>query len=509
MCIAIVLCSGPEIPDCLDLTEGIHYKQKMNIYCYSFSFKLQVIDKMQYLRAVLPKNIKELHYPILYTVTKTGKRRMWACWLDPDGKPLYYCTDGEVGGKLKTPAKRILAGNTRRSPREQAETWAQRKWIEKLGKSYKPDPGDGAGQKIYAYVISQKEKNGGMNRGVRMWGDTEICVSTTSGTKDLSQRHFPMLAKKYKDFIKLPKRDGGGEVYGLTTPGKKITFPCFVQTKVDGLRSLPRVTGDRVILESRNGNDFVFLDHIREEIKSFLKGNEDLVLDGEFYVHKLYRPDGTEYKTVERFQFLSKACKITRSKPYPEEFKVEFWVFDLWNTTLPFRERWKVIQSLFEGYEGGILKMVPTFEVHKHEEIESYMRDFVGENDGRESYEFEGLMVRQSEALYVSVDSYHCSDLLKYKRFEDEEWEIVGAEECHGNQAGAVKWKLQKEVNGKLRQVTAKQMGSVPESQKIMKAYNSNPKKYLGKWINIRFNDRSADGVPRFPRATVIPEDKF
>jgi len=137
------------------------------------------------------------------------------------------------------------------------------------------------------------------------------------------------------------------------------------------------------------------------------------------------------------------------------------------------------------------------------------MQDFVGETSGRESYEFEGLMVRQAEAKYVSVDNYHCSDLLKYKRFEDEEWEIVGAEECAGNQAGAVKWKLKNEVNGKSRQVTAKQMGDIEEARELMKAYTVTPENFLGKWINIRFNDRSADGVPRFPRATVIPEDKF
>lgn len=464
---------------------------------------------MEYLSTVLPSEIKEMGYPILYTITKTGKKRMWACWIDPHGDPLYYCTDGEVGGKLKVPACREFKGNTRRNPREQTEDWAQTKWIEKLGKSYKPDAEDKVGQKIYAYVMSQKEKNGGMNRGVKMWGNTEICVATTAGAKDLSQRRFPMLAKKYKDFIKLPKRKGGGEIYDLTSSGNKIEFPCFVQAKVDGLRALPRISEDRVLLESRKGNDFVFLNHIREEIKVFLKGNEELVLDGELYVHSLHKPDGKEYETVERFQFLSKACKITRKNPFVEESKVEFWVFDLWDKTKTFRERWEIVKSLFERYEGDIIKIVPTFEVQNHEEIEEHMRDFVGETSGRKSYEFEGLMVRQAEAKYVSVDNYHCSDLLKYKRFEDEEWEIEGAEERNGSQAGAVKWKVRKEVNGKIRYLKANQMGDMNEARDLMKSYTANPEKFLGKWINIRFNERSADGVPRFPRATVIPEDKF
>lgn len=453
---------------------------------------------------MLPKNPK---YPFLYTTAKSGKQRIWACWLDPNGEPIVWRTDGEVGGKLKEPSSREFKKNTLRSALEQAQEGACKMWIQKLDKGYTPSPEDKVGQEIYNRVMKQKEANGGMNRGVTMWGETRITTESTAGSKNISERHYPMLAKKYKDYLKRK----GDEMYGLTPVGTKINFPCFVQTKVDGLRALPKIGGEHVTLESRNGKNYVFLNHIREEIKRWLthKGCPEIVLDGEMYLHHMLHPSGKEYKSVERFQFLSQTCKITRKSPHSEENKVQFWIFDLWDLDKTFRERWTYLVDLFKDYDGDILRLVSTYEVHNHEEIEKYICEFVGETTGREGYEYEGLMVRQAEATYMARNNYHCSDLLKYKRFEDEEWEICGAEPCAGNQAGAIKWKLQKVIDGKTRQVIAKQMGDLSHSRKLMEDYLFQPECFNGLMINIRFNERSKDHVPRFPRATVIPEDKI
>lgn len=460
---------------------------------------------MEDLKKLLPTESFDLKYPVLYTTTKSGKKRLWACWIDPS-HPKLWTTDGEVGGKLKDPSPRSFTGNTRRTPQEQAEDWAQKKWIEKLDKGYKPDISDINGMKIYTKVIQQKEANGGMNRGVKMWGETQITTGTTAGVKDLSQRHYPMLAKKYKEH----KVVHGEEVYKLTNPGKNVKFPCFVQTKVDGLRALPRISGDKVILESRNGKDYVHLNHIREEVKRWLtkKGCRDYVLDGEMYLHHLVC-DGKELTGVERFQFLSKACKITRKEPHPEEHLVQFHIFDLWDTDKTFEERWKILEELFEDYDGDVLRLVPTYIVSDHQQIEKHMQDFVGESTGREKYEYEGLMVRQSNAKYVARNNYHCSDLLKYKRFEDEEWEIYDAEPCVGSHEGAIKWKLKKVINGKEKYVSAVQTGDMNIARKLMKEFDKDKTRFVGKMINIRFNERSKDSIPRFPSATAIPEDKF
>jgi ATP-dependent DNA ligase len=249
------------------------------------------------------------------------------------------------------------------------------------------------------------------------------------------------------------------------------------------------------------------LQHIRDAVKEWLKEDDSIVLDGEFYLHE--HPRLT--KSVERYQFISEACKITRKQPHPEERRVEYWIFDIWsgNQSIPFRERWERLQSLYDSCSSDVLRLVPTLKVHTPEEIENSMRDWIGEGTEKEGCLFEGLMVRQAEADYMSKKGYHCPQLLKYKRFQDEEWEIVGAEECQGNHQGAIKWILQKPIGGRPATITAKQMGDLEMSRRMWQAFQKHPERYVGQWINIRFNEETKDGLPRFPRATAIPEDKF
>ena len=496
-------------------------------------------------------------YPLLFC-DKNGKTRLWACWVIGD---TVYRTDGFTDGKMKDPQTHQYKGNTLRTGAQQAPLEAEKMWLKQFDREYAPSDDDAPGLKIYAHVKEQKEQNGGMNRGVKLFGKTEISTKTTAGKKDLSKQHRPMLAKKYKDYDK-------SEEYVMTNPGKSIKFPALAQAKVDGIRALPQLHDGKVVLESRNGNNFVHLNHLRDEIKYWLekKGYPDLILDGEMYVHKMYRDESgeptfdhpgaketvepsdlsewfasgiaelrkqaktwgctnaaklskielrdyleehiKEMKGVERYQFISEACKITRSKAHPHEEKVEYWIFDVWDPEKTNMERYELLQELFEDYDGDILKLVPTRVVESHEEIEEFMEELVGETSGRESYEFEGLMVRQADAVYKSSTT-HQSCLLKYKRFEDEEWEVCGAERCNGGtQDGGIKWICRKTVKGKEKQVTAKQMGDTEASRKLYQAYKKSPKNFNGKMLNIRFNDRTKDGVPRFPRATAFVEDK-
>lgn len=446
-------------------------------------------------------------YPLMF-ITKSGKTRVWACWVV--GDTVYY-TDGFTNGKIKEPQSHKYTGNTIRNGDEQAPLEAEKMWLKRFNNGYAPAKDDEKGTKIYEHVKKQKEQNGGMNRGVKLFGKTEISVKTTAGKKDFSTQHRPMLAKKYKDWKK--------EDFVLTPPGQAIKFPAIVQAKVDGIRALPQIKDDSVILESRNGNNFVHLNHLRKEIKRWLtkKGCPDLVLDGEMYIHELYRDkDGkptfdytdNELKGVERYQFISEACKITRSNPHEYEELVEYWVFDIWDPTKTNMERYEMLQELFDDYKGDILKLVPTRLVNSHDEIEEYMAELVGETTNREGYEFEGLMVRQASQVYKSSTT-HQSCLLKYKRFEDEEWEVCGAEKCvGGNQDGAIKWICKKIINGKEKTVISKQVGDSGDNKKLYAQYKKNPKKFNGRMLNVRFNDRTKDGVPRFPRAIAFVEDK-
>jgi len=441
-------------------------------------------------------------FPLLF-IQQNGKTRVWACWVIND---TVFRTDGFINGKVKEPLSHTFEENAVKTAAEKAMAEAEKIWIKQASNGYKPDPNDTQGTEIWNFVMDQKSQNGGMNRGVKMFGDSQITVGTTSGAKDLSNNKLPMLAKKYK------------EDFELSSAGTQVKFPVLCQPKVDGMRVIAQVIDGQVILQSRNGNDFMHLNHIREEIKSFLSKHPDIILDGELYVHKLYKdksgkPTLTktdhEMKGVERYQFISESCKITRSNKHEFENFVEYWLFDVYDLKMTNKQRQEKLDSLFKGYKGTVLKKVPATVVNSHEEIEEYMSEMIGETKKRLGYEFEGVMIRELNAKYKSTKT-HQNCLLKYKRFEDEEWQVIGAERCNGGaQDGSVKWICQKSINGKNKTVTAKPIGGMAEAKKLYQDYQKNPSKYKGKWLNIRFNEKSKDGVPRFPRAIAFVQDKF
>ena len=197
-------------------------------------------------------------FPLLY-ISKNGRERVWACWVKGN---IVYRTDGFVDGKLKDPQAHEYSGNSLRSGEEQAPLEAEKLWLKQVDHDYAPAKSDKAGRKIYDHVMEQKNQNGGMNRGVKLFTKSEITTKTTAGKKT-GEQHRPMLAKKYKDWI-------NEDTFTLTNPGKAIKFPAIAQAKVDGIRALPQICGDHVTLESRNGNSFVHLNHIREGIKYWL-----------------------------------------------------------------------------------------------------------------------------------------------------------------------------------------------------------------------------------------------
>lgn len=421
-------------------------------------------------------------FPTLFKPTKTGKMHQWNISVE---NATITRSDGEVNGK-QTESKREIAGNTVRTPEEQAKQEAEKMWIKQVDKGYKPDPKDINGSKIYDFIIQQKSHNGGMNRGVKMFGETAIKTDTTGGEKNMTIQHHPMLSQKY------------------TERADKIEFPVYVQGKCDGMRCLTYLDGDRVVLESRNGKDFVHLSHIRESLKKILKTG--IVLDGELYVHHLYKDESGSptnlvttkpFSNVGRFQFLSEACKVSRTKPHEFEQFVQYWVFDLWDLEATNEERNKKLKKILGGGDSTII-MLPTHVADSHEDIEKHFQIYL-------DLGYEGCMIRQIQATYVSRKGYHAPVLLKYKPENDEEWIILDAKECDGNQKGCVIWKCG--LNGK--EVMAKQIGDVEMSRSLFSEFSKNPKEFIGKHINIRYNELTSDGVPRFPRSTWIVEDKF
>jgi DNA ligase-1 len=121
---------------------------------------------------------------------------------------------------------------------------------------------------------------------------------------------------------------------------------------------------------------------------------------------------------------------------------------------------------------------VETKLVHSVEEVEAYHDDCVKRG-------YEGIMIRTPGGLYRQTRS---KDLLKYKHFKTEEFKVVG--HTVGKEGIPVFECL---VGDKTFGVMMK--STLEEKKAMLKEVES----YYGKWLTVKYQELSKDGVPRFP----------
>ena len=162
-------------------------------------------------------------FAILFGEASTGKRKMWQIAVSSrDGAGVITTTHGYEDGKKVVNERVVEKGkNVGRSnettPVAQAVSEAKALWKKKCDAGYKAEGAD---------------------------CDADS-VSSTEATTGAAAVPLPMLAHDYN------KR------------GKSITFPCYIQPKLDGVRCVA-ATGRGLF--SRNGKAFPHLDHIKAEV---------------------------------------------------------------------------------------------------------------------------------------------------------------------------------------------------------------------------------------------------
>lgn len=252
-----------------------------------------------------------------------------------------------------------------------------------------------------------------------------------------SEQVLPMLANKWEE------RE------------KYIREPFYVQPKLDGIR----------LLVSKNGC-FSRTGKIVEGVEYLAKN----LSDGEWLDGECYEPNRT-------FEELTSAFKMNPSSLTFHAFDY----FDMTRPDLPFAERQKILKT-------KTWVVVDTFLVPKKSEISKYHDTFV--KDGHE-----GIMIRDAMSIYeVGKRSNY---LLKYKEFQTDEYEIVGANCGHGRDADAVVW-VCKTPTG--HEFTVKPEGTIKDREKFYR----NRDQYIGKHLTVRFQNLTAISIPRFPVGVAI-----
>src|SRR5450759_2250557 len=108
---------------------------------------------------------------------------------------------------------------------------------------------------------------------------------------------------------------------------------------------------------------------------------------------------------------------------------------------------------------------------------------------------YEGAILRAPDAPYAT--GARSAALLKYKRFDDAEFEIVGAVSARGTDAGCVVWQCATET-GRIFEVVP----AWPDYER--RDALANASSFIGQMLTVRFCGRTAAGVPRCASGTAV-----
>lgn len=216
----------------------------------------------------------------------------------------------------------------------------------------------------------------------------------------------------------------------------RVTFPCYVQPKLNGIRALYKAGR----FQSRDEQPFsiALLKHLAQPLlKIFGSADSSPVLDGELYVHSW------------PLQRINAAVTPVRQQPTEDTLKVEYHVFDAVDFNRPFIDRVTTTLPFTYQLPTGIRLVDPVY-VGTEWEADRQYADFV-------SLGYEGMMYRLGDCPYtvpkqpwpkgpqdkhynlhhltnkfLSDKDNRCWHLLKRKDFYDDEFTITGFNETIG-----------------------------------------------------------------------------
>lgn len=367
-------------------------------------------------------------FPILYAQSVTDKTKMWSIRvIEQDGCGVIETVFGYEDGKKQTQQKVISVGKNigkknETTPLQQAISEARALWIKKKEKDYAPIESNNEEEE------EEKDK-AGKGKGV----DMEV--------------PSPMLAHDYN------KR------------GKSIRFPCYVQPKLDGTRSVA-IPGKGLF--SRNRKSYPHLEHIVEEIN---KLPPSILLDGELYSDTL---------TFQEIVGLVKKETLTADEE-KKQLQIKYHVYDMIDSGT-FQERFTNLQLLFRRNRFNHLVFVTTEKCENEQMMKEKHGEYVQKG-------YEGIMLRNADGVYSNNRSAH---LQKYKEFMDDEYNVIGYEQGQGLEEGCVIWVCETS-DGK--PFNCRPRGAREERQEMYLHGDD----YVGKKLTVRYQELTDDGKPRFP----------
>jgi len=318
---------------------------------------------------------------------------------------------------------------------------------------------------VYGKNIDKKNKTSNLEQGLfqahSMWLKKKD-QNYNDNEYDDNNIIRPMLANKYTD-------------RGM----KYLTEPFAVSYKLDGIRAIGYVSMSDTVLHSRNGKQLKFLNTIKHHLKVLLSHDDifgHIIVDGELYSHDLT---------------FNEISSIVRSSKKINELdsKMKYWIFDIIDTELTYRERIRVMKRMESIYSSTwdikdrVLVFVD-YELNNHSDVYNTHEKYV-------SIGFEGLIARELDSKYeIGVRSNY---LLKYKEFEDKEYTIIDFTSGVGGEEGAIIFIC---ITSSGYNFNVRPRGSVCRRREMYSVGHT----FLKKNLTVRFQESDpVTHIPRFP----------
>lgn len=376
--------------------------------------------------------------PTLYGLEKNGKIKIWSASIYSDDSIAWAQIEfGQMDGKKQVTRREYTEGKNigkknETTPLTQCINETKRKWIDK----------------------NEKEQY-----------SLNIPSSITTHPSSVVEKYFPMLAQTYEPYSSKKKKN-------------TITFPCFLQPKLDGLRCIVSKQNNKILFQSRTGMYFETLEHLVPQLDKVFQKHQ-VVLDGELY---------TRDYPFEELSGLIKKKKLTADDR--EKLKmVSYHIYDVVKEE-SFTSRLKFIQETIPKLKAKNLFAVETVLSNDTEMFKEMFSKWVG--DG-----YEGIMLRNRDGFYRT--NYRSHDLQKYKEFKEDEFEIISFKEGEGRDEGTVLW-ICKTPEG--RTFSVRPRGTIASRKELFLKGND----YIGKKLTVVYQELSEMNVPRFPVGKDIRE---
>jgi DNA ligase-1 len=254
---------------------------------------------------------------------------------------------------------------------------------------------------------------------------------------------------------------------------KALKFPCAIQRKYDGHRTLAHVKGGVCTLWSRTRKPINSVPHIQRALEMTFPTGEHW-FDGEAYTMSL------------TFEGLTSILRSAEPKVGHEV--VEYHIYDV-VTAETYAQRLAWLTKEFACAQQHPLVLAPTVIVQNETEMNALFEAFLEAG-------YEGAMARNLAGLYVGKRS---ADLLKLKKFLDAEYQCIGVQYetrtvISGGEQRTVEYPVFTCETPSGKSFNTPMMGELAVVAKLAAAM-------VGKKLTVKYQDLTADGIPRFPKA--------